>query len=155
MTVLTPRFTQAIEYARIAHAGRFRRGTRIPYLYHLLGVASLVLEYGGSEDQAIAALLHDVLEDCGDGHEAGIRAQFGDAVANIVKDCTDGRDEASDGPQSDAEKFAAWVERVSATHGYTATISGVGDEDPELGSPTQLAVLTRGETDDRTEGTGA
>lgn len=111
MTVLTPRFTQAIEYARIAHAGRFRRGTRVPYLYHLLGVASLVLEYGGSEDQAIAALLHDVLEDCGDGHEAGIRAQFGDAVANIVKDCTDGRDEASDGPQSDAEKFAAWVER--------------------------------------------
>ena len=71
------RFTDAVDYARIAHAPQVRKGSGIPYIYHLLGVASLVLEYRGHEDQAIAGLLHDVLEDCGDGHRAMIRAQLG------------------------------------------------------------------------------
>lgn len=90
MTELTHRFTQAADYARIAHATQVRKGSGIPYIYHLLGVASLVLAHHGNEDQAIAGLLHDVLEDCGAGHEIVIRAQFGDVVADIVKDCTDG-----------------------------------------------------------------
>lgn len=90
MTVLTDRFTRAVDHARIAHAAQLRKGSVIPYLYHLLGVASLVIEFGGDEDQAIAGLLHDTLEDCGEAHEPIIRAQFGDRVADIVVACTDG-----------------------------------------------------------------
>jgi len=87
---LTDRFVRAIDYARIAHAAQVRKGTRIPYLTHLLGVATLVIEHGGTEDQAIAGLLHDVIEDCGEAHEAVIRAQFGGTVARIVRACTVG-----------------------------------------------------------------
>ena len=111
MTVLTHRFAQAVDYARIAHAAQFRKGSRIPYIYHLLGVSSLVLEYGGTEDQAIAGLLHDVLEDCGAAHEASIRAQFGDAVANIVKDCTDGTAESKGKPKTADDKVKDWSQR--------------------------------------------
>lgn len=83
------RLSEALTYAVRAHHGQFRKGTSIPYISHLLAVSSLVMEHGGNEDQAIAALLHDVLEDCGAHHEAAIRAQFGDAVADIVLGCTD------------------------------------------------------------------
>ena len=121
MTALTHRFVQAVDYARIAHAAQFRKGSQIPYIYHLLGVSSLVLEYGGSEDQAIAGLLHDVLEDCGAAHESAIRAQFGDTVAMIVRDCTDGMAESKAAPKSDAEKFANWVERKLVYIAHIAT----------------------------------
>ncbi len=90
MTILSERFTQAVEYARNAHAQQTRKGGKIPYLYHLLGVASIALQYGGDEDQCIAALLHDTVEDCGAEHEAHIREQFGARVAGLVMDCTDG-----------------------------------------------------------------
>lgn len=90
MITISPRFSEAVEYARAAHDRQVQKGTKIPYLTHLLGVASLVLEHGGNEDQAIAGLLHDVVEDCGSAHEAVIRERFGDAVAAIVADCTDG-----------------------------------------------------------------
>ncbi|KLD77386.1 bifunctional (p)ppGpp synthetase/guanosine-3',5'-bis(diphosphate) 3'-pyrophosphohydrolase [Xanthomonas hyacinthi] len=89
MTALTERYARAVDYARVAHAGQFRKGGTVPYFSHVLGVSTLVLEAGGDEDQAIAALLHDVIEDCGAGHEAVIRAQFGDPVAAIVMGCTD------------------------------------------------------------------
>ncbi|MGP1667690.1 MAG: HD domain-containing protein, partial [Rhodanobacter sp.] len=69
MIVLTDRFSRAVDYARIAHATQVRKGANIPYLYHLLGVASLVIEFGGNEDQAIAGLLHDTIEDAGSAHE--------------------------------------------------------------------------------------
>lgn len=111
MTVLTQRFTQAIEYARVAHAAQFRKGSGIPYIYHLLAVASLVLEHGGNEDQAIAGLLHDVLEDCGAGHEASIRAQFGDTVADIVKACTDGTVEGKAQAERGGTALDHWRER--------------------------------------------
>jgi hypothetical protein len=84
LTVLTERFARAVDYARIAHAGQTRKGTDIPYLTHLLSVASLVIEFGGSEDQAIAGLLHDTIEDCGEAHEPISRPEFGDAMADIV-----------------------------------------------------------------------
>lgn len=90
MGVITNRFSSAIEYARDAHAEQVRKGTQIPYLAHLLGVASLVLDYGGDEDQAIAALLHDVVEDQGEHHLPIVRERFGDRVAAIVAACTDG-----------------------------------------------------------------
>jgi (p)ppGpp synthase/HD superfamily hydrolase len=111
MTVLTERFARAVDYARIAHAGQTRKGTDIPYLTHLLSVASLVIEFGGSEDQAIAGLLHDTIEDCGEAHEPIIRAQFGDAVADIVLACTDGTVEGKGEHSTPEAKKADWLRR--------------------------------------------
>ena len=86
----TPRFEQALNYACIVHAGHLRKGTSIPYVAHLLGVASLALEHGGDEDTAIAALLHDAVEDAGGQDRADdIRVRFGDRAAEIVLGCTD------------------------------------------------------------------
>jgi (p)ppGpp synthase/HD superfamily hydrolase len=90
MTTLTSRFDEALRYAREVHAGQSRKGVPVPYLSHLLGVASIVLDDGGTEDEAIAALLHDAPEDCGGRPRLeDIRSKFGDAVARIVEDCTD------------------------------------------------------------------
>jgi (p)ppGpp synthase/HD superfamily hydrolase len=87
---LTQRFEDALVYATRAHTGHCRKGTAIPYISHPLAVASLVLEHGGDEDEAIAALLHDTAEDAG-GRERldDIRDRFGDRVANIVDACSD------------------------------------------------------------------
>ncbi|MDR7100635.1 (p)ppGpp synthase/HD superfamily hydrolase [Lysobacter niabensis] len=111
MTALTERFARAVDYARIAHTGQVRKGTAIPYLTHLLGVATLVIEHGGSEDQAIAGLLHDCIEDCGEAHEAIIRAQFGDTVARIVRACTDGTAEGKSENTTAEAKQADWLRR--------------------------------------------
>lgn len=111
MTVLTDRFSRAVDYARIAHAAQVRKGSNIPYLYHLLGVASLVIEFGGDEDQAIAGLLHDVVEDCGEMHRHLVRSQFGDAVADIVEACTDSTAEGKARHTDPEAKRRNWVER--------------------------------------------
>ncbi|MGN6121211.1 MAG: HD domain-containing protein [Rhodanobacter sp.] len=125
MTAFTDRFSRAVDYARIAHAAQCRKGSNIPYLYHLLGVASLVIEFGGNEDQAIAGLLHDTIEDGGAAHAATIRAQFGDAVADIVKDCTDGTAEGK-ASHTDAEaKRRDWIERKLA---YLAHLKTAPDQ---------------------------
>jgi (p)ppGpp synthase/HD superfamily hydrolase len=90
MTTLTERFDEAVRYAREVHAGQTRKGTSTPYIAHLLGVASIVLDDGGNEDEAIAALLHDAAEDHGGrARLEDIRSRFGDTVARIVEDCTD------------------------------------------------------------------
>jgi (p)ppGpp synthase/HD superfamily hydrolase len=86
----SPRLSDAFEYARAAHGAQTRKGTKIPYISHLMSVSALVMEHGGDEGQAIAALLHDVLEDCGAQHEAIVLERFGERVARIVRDCTDG-----------------------------------------------------------------
>lgn len=125
MTVLTDRFSRAVDYARIAHAAQVRKGSNIPYLYHLLGVASLVIEFGGSENQAIAGLLHDTLEDCGAAHEAVIRAQFGNAVADIVNDCTDGTAEGKAGHTDPEAKRRDWTRRKLA---YLAHLKAAPDQ---------------------------
>ena len=111
MTVLTERFTHAVDHARVAHAAQVRKGSNIPYLYHLLGVASLVMEFGGNEDQAIAGLLHDTIEDCGAEHEQLIRTQFGDAVADIVVACTDGTAEGKSSLVDAEAKKRDWMQR--------------------------------------------
>lgn len=111
MSALTSRFTRAVDYARTAHADQVRKGSQIPYLYHLLGVSSLVLEFGGNEDQAIAALLHDVVEDCGEAHRASVRQMFGDAVADIVDACTDGTAEGKSALIDDEAKRKDWIAR--------------------------------------------
>ena len=111
MITLGQRFTDAVDYARVAHAGQVRKGSGIPYLYHLLAVSSLVLEYGGDEDQAIAGLLHDVIEDCGEQHDPILLAKFGESVIEIVRDCTDGTEESKKQATSPEEKQADWWNR--------------------------------------------
>jgi (p)ppGpp synthase/HD superfamily hydrolase len=99
---LGPRFLRAFNFAATKHAGQTRKASTIPYIAHLMGVASLVLEFGGDEDMAIAALLHDVVEDCGGAPMLKeIRRRFGSRVAKIVDGCTD----------SDTEPKPPWRER--------------------------------------------
>ena len=89
-TYLTERFHQALTYATEMHKEQTRKSTSITYICHPIGVASLVLEAGGDEDQAIAALLHDVPEDCGgEPRLVEIAEKFGDRVAHIVRGCSD------------------------------------------------------------------
>jgi (p)ppGpp synthase/HD superfamily hydrolase len=92
MTQLSSRFEDALTFAARLHDGQYRKDTSTPYIAHLMAVASLVLEQGGSEEQAIAALLHDAIED--QGHKVTleqIRQRFGETVAQIVDGCTDAR----------------------------------------------------------------
>lgn len=86
------RFAEAVDYAATVHREQSRKGTRVPYLTHLLGVASLVLEDGGDEDEGIAGLLHDAVEDGGTDMAAmlsAIETRFGARVAELVDACTD------------------------------------------------------------------
>jgi (p)ppGpp synthase/HD superfamily hydrolase len=88
--VLTERFSEAVAWAAQLHRSQVRKGTEVPYVAHLLGVTSLVLEAGGDEDVAIAALLHDAVED--QGGLATLRLiedRFGPDVARIVAACSD------------------------------------------------------------------
>jgi GTP pyrophosphokinase len=88
--MLSHRFTEALIYATQLHATQVRKGSGVPYIAHLLGVASIALEYGANEDEAIAALLHDAIEDQGGNTtREEIRRRFGDIVTEIVDGCTD------------------------------------------------------------------
>lgn len=87
---LGPRFEHALLFATRKHDGQTRKGTAVPYVAHLLSVAGLVLEAGGDEDLVIAALLHDVVEDCGGAPMLRqVRRRFGERVAHVVDGCTD------------------------------------------------------------------
>lgn len=112
------RLASAMSYAALIHGRQKRKGTTIPYVSHLMSVSALVMEYGGDEDQAIAGLLHDALEDCGVEHEKVIRENWGDRVATIVRDCTDGVPDAS------GEK-ANWHDRKKA---YLDHLRSVGND---------------------------
>ena len=102
--MLTERIANALSLAMKAHDGQKRKGTNIPYVAHPMGVAAIALDYGATEDQAIAALLHDVLEDGGAHFAPVIRERFGEAVLAIVEGCTDGVPDAQG-------KKADWKER--------------------------------------------
>lgn len=119
---LGTRFEQALAYAVAMHREQPRKDKPVPYLSHLLGVASIVLEFGGSEDQAIAGLLHDTIEDCGAEHVPEIRERFGEEVLQMVRACTDsevpGGQEKSD-----------WHERKRA---YLRHLSELDPSDPAL-----------------------
>lgn len=91
---LTARYGEAVAYAIEAHGDQPRKGTDIPYVQHPIAV-SAIIENGGTEDQAIAGLLHDVLEDCGRHHDVEIERRFGPDVLSMVEDLTDGVAEAS------------------------------------------------------------
>src|SRR5215831_18417934 len=87
---LSQKFEEALVYANRMHCDQTRKKTGVPYIGHILGVASITLEYGGDETEAIGALLHDVVEDCGGAERlVEIRNKFGDGVAKIVDGCTD------------------------------------------------------------------
>ena len=102
---LSDRFVTAVLYATTMHREQSRKSTTNPYICHPLGVASLVLEVGGDEDQAIAALLHDVAEDCGgEPRIVDIEKMFGERVALIVRGCSDSLTESED-------QKAKWRER--------------------------------------------
>ena len=101
----TARFASALTYAHDVHQGQRRKGSGIPYIAHVLGVAAIAMEYGADEDQAIGALLHDAAEDGGgEATLAEIRARFGDAVGDIVLGCSDSLVE-------DPEDKLPWRER--------------------------------------------
>jgi (p)ppGpp synthase/HD superfamily hydrolase len=109
-TVLTDKFDRALLYATQVHGGQVRKETSIPYVAHLLAVAATVLEYGGDEDLAIAALLHDSVEDQGGtARLEDVRNRFGEGVAHIVERCSDSLVDTSKGGRK-----ADWRERKEA-----------------------------------------
>lgn len=106
--MLTDRYSQAFAYAAELHRDQLRKGTAIPYLSHLMAVSVIVLEQGGSEDQAIAALLHDAVEDQGGLPVAvEIRRRFGEDVARIVLDCTDAHEQPKPAWRARKEAYLA------------------------------------------------
>ena len=119
--MLTQRFDAALCFAAELHRSQFRKGVHVPYIGHLLAVAALVIEDAGSEDEVIAALLHDSLEDQGQYYPGGrealrnyIRSQFGAEVGAIVDACTDDEGFAKDSPGTAAEQRERWLERKRA-----------------------------------------
>lgn len=117
MPTLSDRFSEALGYANAVHRAQTRKGTDVPYVSHLLAVASIVLERGGSEDEAIAALLHDAPEDCGGEEQLEqIRVRFGDRVAEIVEGC-------SDSLESDPLAKEAWRPRKERYHAHVRETS--------------------------------
>ena len=114
---LTARFLSGMSLAMEIHGGQRRGGTEIPYLAHLLVVTGLVIEDGGDEDEAVAALLHDAVED-GGGRPTlrRIGGAFGPRVAELVEGCSDNLDGDPDDP---------WVERKRR---YLAHLPAVADD---------------------------
>ena len=107
---LSPKYDAALVLAAQLHCAQKRKGTEIPYVSHLLAVSSLVLEHGGTEDQAIAALLHDAVEDQGGLPTLKrIRDHFGDTVADIVDHCTDAYEEPKPAWRQRKEDYIASI----------------------------------------------
>ncbi|MFN8178673.1 MAG: HD domain-containing protein [bacterium] len=110
----TTRVEEAVLLASRLHRGQRRKGTDVPYLFHLLAVAALVAEHGGDEDQVVAALLHDAIEDAG-GTVAReeIRRRFGEDVAALVDGCTDADTVPKPPWRARKERFVARVADAS------------------------------------------
>lgn len=98
--LMTERFERALQRAAQLHMTQERKGTGIPYVAHLLSVTGIALSHGATEDEAIAALLHDAVEDT-DMTVAGLEAEFGPDVARIVDECSD----------TDEDPKPPWLER--------------------------------------------
>ncbi len=113
---LSPKFEEALVYATRIHGGQLRKKTKIPYIGHLLGVTAIAMEYGANETEAIAALLHDAVEDCGGAaRQREIEEKFGRAVGEIVAGCTD-TDQTPKPPwQERKEKYIAHLATASAS----------------------------------------
>ncbi|AFZ27746.1 hypothetical protein Cylst_5751 [Cylindrospermum stagnale PCC 7417] len=112
--MLSERFTAALTYATELHAKQVRKGSGVPYIAHLLGVTSIALEHGANEDEAIASLLHDAIEDQGGAAtRAEIRQRFGENVTAIVDACTD----------ADTTPKPPWKQRKQAYIAHIPTAS--------------------------------
>src|SRR5688500_20028691 len=116
--MLAERFEEALVFAARTHRAQRRKGSETPYISHLLAVTALVIENGGDEDEAIAALLHDAMEDQGVSREE-IERRFGERVAQIVEGCTD---EVPD-PQTGAKPEWVASKNVHLAHLASATPS--------------------------------
>jgi (p)ppGpp synthase/HD superfamily hydrolase len=123
------RLAAALALAHDAHRVQTRKGTDIPYIAHPMAVASLVLEYGGSEDQAIAALLHDTIEDGGEAYADRIDEAFGPEVLAMVRDCTDGSFEHKAAVRAPHAKYAEWKARKLA---YMQHLRAMPADSPSL-----------------------
>jgi (p)ppGpp synthase/HD superfamily hydrolase len=111
---LSSKFTKALAYASRVHGGKLRKKTKIPDIGHILGVTAIALEYGANETEAIAALLHDAVEDAGgEKRLRDIQRKFGGAVAKIVDGCTD----------SYAEPKPPWLDRKQKYVGHVRSAS--------------------------------
>ena len=122
--MLTQRFAQGLELAVRAHDGQVRKGTSIPYIAHPMGVASIALEYGADEDQAIAALLHDAVEDGGTHFEQEIRERFGARVADMVMGCTDGVPDAAGQKPPWKQRKEKYLAHLAQADTQTLLVSG-------------------------------
>jgi GTP pyrophosphokinase len=121
--MLTERIAQALSLAVEAHAGQMRKGTTIPYISHPLAVASIALEYGADEDQAIAALLHDAIEDGGEEFARLIEGQFGQRVLALVEGCTDGIPDATGQKADWHTRKRSYLNHLSTAHEDVLLIS--------------------------------
>jgi len=122
--MLTQRLGQALALAVQAHDGQVRKGTAIPYIAHPMGVASIALEFGATEDQAIAALLHDALEDGGPHYAPLIEAQFGPGVLALVQACTDGVPDASGAKADWGERKRSYLAHLAEAPSEVLLVSG-------------------------------
>jgi GTP pyrophosphokinase len=122
--MITSRFSRAVSLAIQAHDGDVRKGTTIPYISHPLAVASIALEHGADEDQAIAALLHDAIEDGGRDYIALIRDQFGERVLALVEGCTDGIPDATGQKADWHTRKTRYLEHLLHTHDDVLLVSG-------------------------------
>jgi (p)ppGpp synthase/HD superfamily hydrolase len=118
----------AFQFACDCHETQVRKSTSIPYISHLMSVSALVFEYGGDEDQAIAALLHDSVEDADSDTEANqrrqfIAEQFGDRVAKIVDGCTDGIPDITGKKPSWKDRKVAYLEHLKSADQDTLLVS--------------------------------
>lgn len=125
MSILSARFHEAMTYAAELHARQLRKGTEIPYVAHLLAVASIVLEHGGGETEAIAALLHDAIEDQGNDGETRrtIERRFGPEVLAIVEGCTDADGQAGKEKPPWKARKEAYVAHVGSASAATRLVS--------------------------------
>jgi len=113
---LSQKFEEALVYASVVHAGQIRKATGIPYIAHLLGVASIAFEYGADEDEGIGALLHDAAEDAGGAARIDdIRVRFGEKVATIVEGCTDTLETPKPPWRERKEKYLAHLKETEAS----------------------------------------
>jgi (p)ppGpp synthase/HD superfamily hydrolase len=113
---LSQKFEEALVYASVVHGGQIRKATGIPYIAHLLGVASIAFEYGADEDEAIGALLHDAAEDAGGAARIDdIRVRFGEKVATIVEGCTDTLETPKPPWRERKEKYLAHLKETDSS----------------------------------------
>lgn len=132
------RFEEALSHAARLHRDQTRKGTLVPYVTHLLAVAAIVGENGGTEDEVVASLLHDAIEDTPES-ERSLAARYGPAVAEIVADCSD----------TDVTPKPPWKERKEA---YVARAARLSDSARLVSSADKLHNARSILADLRTEG---